>query len=291
MTDVYEEVSKLMTRSKVGMHRIMPCSWKYAFGRPGIPKEAEYLKLLYSYDKPALRIDLKGETFFHVFGTNIALTEHFVMWKNIMGPWWLKIDGEDFTAVKNASWCKLELQVDRPDKNICTLGDTDNLDAPPLTLMSLALRTTMNTKENKNEIHVANVRLYENISLTNNTPPEMLRRDQSRFVGKVAKHHSSMISMERNEAAVLSKHLAIVQKYHPDTIMGHKLDDVDYNTLLTRLLTRLDERKTPYWHRIGRLKRGDWPKNVGKGGGSFFVERHLAAGRLLCDIANDMGKS
>ena len=81
--------------------------------------------------------------------------------------------------------------------------------------------------------------------------------------------------------------LAIMQKHDPDAIIGHKLDDVDFNILLTRMR----DRKTPGWHRIGRLKRDDWPKNFGKGSGSFFAERHLASGRLLCDLANDMGKS
>ncbi|KAI4831878.1 hypothetical protein E4T44_09523 [Aureobasidium sp. EXF-8845] len=51
------------------------------------------------------------------------------------------------------------------------------------------------------------------------------------------------------------------------------------------------ECKTPGWHRIGRLKRHEWPKNIGKRGGSFFAERQLSAGRLLCDLGNDMGKS
>lgn len=49
MKDVYEEVDELMGRMKVGMHKIKPCTRKYAFELPGIPKEAEYLKLLYPY--------------------------------------------------------------------------------------------------------------------------------------------------------------------------------------------------------------------------------------------------
>jgi DNA polymerase alpha subunit A len=57
------------------------------------------------------------------------------------------------------------------------------------------------------------------------------------------------------------------------------------------LLSRLREKKTPGWHRIGRVKRSDWPKNMGKGGGSFYAEKQLASGRLLCDLANDLGKS
>ncbi len=50
MKDVYEEVDELMSKLRVGMHKIKPCSRKYAFELPDIPKEADYLKLLYPYD-------------------------------------------------------------------------------------------------------------------------------------------------------------------------------------------------------------------------------------------------
>lgn len=49
MKDVYEEVDELMGKMSVGMHKIKPCTRKYAFELPEIPKEAEYLKLLYPY--------------------------------------------------------------------------------------------------------------------------------------------------------------------------------------------------------------------------------------------------
>jgi DNA polymerase alpha subunit A len=49
MKDVYEEVDELMTKMKVGMHKIKPCTRRYAFELPDIPKEGEYLKLLYPY--------------------------------------------------------------------------------------------------------------------------------------------------------------------------------------------------------------------------------------------------
>lgn len=296
MSDVYEEVDGLMSRLRVGMHKIKPCSRKYAFELPGIPKEADYLKLLYPYDKPALPMDLKGETFSHVFGTNTALFEQFVLWKNIMGPCWLKINGADFNAVNNASWCKFEVQVGKP-KDITVLGDSENIEAPPLTLMSLALRTTFNAKDNKQEILMASARIYENVSLTDTTPADKLpcktftvmRPNTESFpVGfkmEVEKHRGT-VATERNEAALLSKFMAILQKTDPDVLMGHRLDDVDYSVLLNRMR----ERKTPGWHRIGRLKRSEWPRNMGKGGGSFIQERQLAAGRLLCDLANDLGK-
>lgn len=297
MNDVYQEVDVIMSKLKVEMHKIKPSTRKYAFELPGIPKEAEYLKLLYPYDKPALPMDLKGETFSHVFGTNTALFEQFVLWKNIMGPCWLKIDDADFTAVNNASWCKLECAVTKPS-TITPIPESENLEMPKLTLMSLALRTQLNVKENKQEILVASARVYENVSLTDTTPPEKLpsktftvmRPTGSSYpLGFEAetKKQRGTFMLEKSEQFLLSKFLALFEKMDPDVLMGHQLQEVDYSILLSRLR----EKKTPGWHRIGRLKRGEWPKNFNRGGNSFFAERQLVAGRLMCDLANDMGKS
>ncbi|KAJ6108558.1 hypothetical protein N7523_009881 [Penicillium sp. IBT 18751x] len=296
MEDVYQEVDETMSRMKVGMHKIKPCTRKYAFEMPGVPKEAEYLKLLYPYHKPALPMDIKGETFSHVFGTNTSLFEQFVLWKNIMGPCWLRIDEADFSAVNNASWCKFECQASKPAL-ISSVPDSENLEMPPLTLMSLSFRTQLNVKENKQEILLASARVYENVSLTDTTPPEKLpcktftvMRPSGtsypiHFEAETRKQQGTFM-LEKSEQFLLSKFLALFEKMDPDVIMGHQLQDVD----LSILLNRLREKKTPGWHRIGRLRRGDWPKNFNKGG-SFFAERQLIAGRLLCDTANDMGKS
>ncbi|KAI9867059.1 MAG: DNA-directed DNA polymerase alpha catalytic subunit pol1 [Trichoglossum hirsutum] len=297
MSDVYQEVDEIMTRQRVGMHKIKPCTRKYAFELPDVPKEADYLKLLYSYDKPALPMELGGETFSHVFGTNTALFEQFVLWRNIMGPCWLKIEDADFTAVNNASWCKLELQVTKPS-NISVVGESENMEPPPLTLMSIALRTVMNVKENTQEILVASARIYENISLSDTTPPEKLPSQtftvlrpagQSFPIGfeQESKKYRGGIRLEKTEQGLLSSFLAKLQNADPDVLVGHQLEGVDYSIILSRM----KEKRTPTWHRIGRLKRSEWPKNFGRGGGSFFAERQLISGRLLCDLANDLGKS
>ena len=214
-----------------------------------------------------------------------------------MGPCWLTIDAGEFAALHNASWCKLELHVTSP-KAICPLSDSENLDAPPLTIMSLSFRTTLNVKENKQEILVASARVYENVSLSDTTPPEKLpcrtftimRPVDSAFpIGfeTACKKQRGAIILEKTEQMLLSRFLAMLEKADPDVLMGHQLQDVDYPVLLSRMR----ERKTPKWHRIGRLQRSDWPKTMGKGGAGFYAERQLVSGRLLCDIANDMGKS
>ncbi|KAL8775944.1 MAG: hypothetical protein Q9194_003481, partial [Teloschistes cf. exilis] len=297
MADVYQEVDALMTQLRVGMHKIKPCSRKYAFELQDVPKEADYLKLMYPYDKPSLPIDLKGETFSHAFGTNTALFEQFVLWKRIMGPCWLKFDEADLNPVSNASWCKFEVQVTSP-KSVALLNESDNLEAPPLTFMSISLRTLLNVKENKQEILVASARVYENISLTDMTSPEelpcktytIMRPAETAYptgFETLAKKQRGTIMTEKSEQMLLSKFLALLERIDPDVLMGHQLQDVNYPVLLSRMR----ERKTPGWHRIGRMKRSEWPKNMGKTGGSFFSERQLISGRLICDIANDMGKS
>ena len=297
MGDVYQEVDEVMTKLRVGMHKIKPCSRKYAFELPDIPKEADYLKLMYSYEKPALPIGMKGDTFSHVFGTTTALFEQFVLWKNIMGPCWLQIDNSEFAPLNNASWCKFEIQVTSP-KAVTALKESDNMDAPPLTFMSIALRTTLNVKENKQEIVVASVRVYENISLTDTTRPEdlpcktytIMRPTETSYptgFEALSKKQRGTIMLGKNENMLLSMFLAVLERADPDVLMGHQLQDVDYPILLNRFR----ERKTPGWHKIGRMRRSDWPKSFGKGGGSFFAERQLVSGRLLCDVANDMGKS
>ena len=297
MDDVFEEVDNIMSNMRVGIHKIKPCSRKYAFELGDIPREAKYLKLLYPYDKPALAMDLRGETFSHVFGTNTSLFEQFVLWKNIMGPCWLKIEDADFSAVNNASWCKLELQVGKPN-NICTLGDSDNLEAPPMTWMSIALRTSMNQAENKQEIVMASARIYDSIPLSDTTPAQkipcktltVIRPPGDNFPTGFkldAEKHKGVVRLERSEQGLLSWFLAQLQRIDPDVLVGHRLEDLDYSVLLSRLR----ERKTPGWHRIGRLRRSEWPKNIGKGGNSFFTERQLVAGRLMVDLGNDMGKA
>lgn len=93
--------------------------------------------------------------------------------------------------------------------------------------------------------------------------------------------------MRKQEADILSFFLAQVDVADPDVILGHQLEGVDYSVLVNRLI----ERKTHQWSRLGRLRRTAWPQSINKTGGNVFAERQIMAGRLLCDLANDAGKS
>lgn len=300
MKDVYDEVDDLMGKLRVGMHKIKPCTRKYAFELPDIPKEGDYLKLFYPYSKPQLQPEKQtGATFSHVFGANTPLFEQFVLWKNIMGPCWLSIQDAEFGVIKNASYCKLEVQASNPSL-ISPLSGDDNMDAPPLNMMSIALRTVLNVKENKQEILAISARLYQNISLTDTTSPEKLpcqtftvmrpagAQFPLGFEGMVQKRSSpGLVKLVKQESELLNFFLAKLGAWDPDVFIGHQLEGVDFSILLSRLQAK----RTSQWSRIGRLRRSEWPGSMGKMGGNFIAERALISGRLLCDLANDLGKA
>ncbi|RKF63889.1 DNA polymerase alpha catalytic subunit [Erysiphe neolycopersici] len=296
MKDVYEEVDTLMTNLKVGTHKIKMCSRKYAFELPEIPKDGQYLKLLYSYTKQQLKPEHQcGQTYSHVFGTNTSIFEQFVLWKNIMGPCWLKIENAEFGVLRHASHCKLEVQVSNPNF-IVPINENEVIEALPLTIMSITLRTALNTKENKREIISISARTYEDVSLTDTTSPEKLPCHSFTIIrpffnpfpigieAEVAKKAVGQVKLVKHERELLSFFLARLALNDPDVLIGHQLEGLD----LSILLSRLQANKTPQWSRIGRLNRTQWPYSIE---GNIFAERSILCGRLLCDLANDMGKS
>ncbi|KAJ4162474.1 DNA-directed DNA polymerase alpha catalytic subunit pol1 [Fusarium falciforme] len=215
-----------------------------------------------------------------------------------MGPCWLKIEDGDFGSIKNGSHCKLEVLAEHPNM-ISVLSDSDNLDVPPLTLMSVSLRTAFNSKDNKQEILAISARIYEKVSLSDTTPAEKLPcrtftviRPHGQgfplgFDQLARKRNRGLIVLKKQEADILSFFLAQIDVADPDVILGHQLEGVDYSVLLNRL----HEKKIHQWSRLGRFRRTQWPPSIGKTGGNVFAERQILAGRLLCDLANDAGKS
>ncbi|CCJ31341.1 unnamed protein product [Pneumocystis jirovecii] len=286
MGDVYEEVSELFEKFKIDEFKSKPTSRKYVFEFPDVPHQCDYLKVLYPYTKPTIPQNTSGNTFSRVFGTNTS----------IMGPCWLHIKEPQFTFGQNFSWCRLELGVVNPEC-IFPISDSESNYPPPLlTLMSIALRKIINHKENKQEIVVISTRIYENISLDDPTPPNNLPCQTFTIVRPIkqlfptgfealAKKHKGTIKVEKTESSLLNCFLAKIQNVDPDVYIGHEWYTVDFGILLSRI----KEKKIMNWHRIGRLRRKEWPKMSGHSG--IFAEKLLASGRLMCDLANELGRS
>lgn len=50
MEDVYSELSTVCTKHRIKKWASKSTTRKYAFEIPGVPHEAEYLKMVYNYD-------------------------------------------------------------------------------------------------------------------------------------------------------------------------------------------------------------------------------------------------
>ncbi|EEB06508.2 DNA polymerase alpha catalytic subunit [Schizosaccharomyces japonicus yFS275] len=296
LDEVQAEVSALFSKSGIHEWKCKVDRFKYAFELPDVPAETEYLHVLYSYKYPAFPFDLSGQTFSRVFGTHTALFEQFVLEKDVMGPCWLRIRSPDFDSVKNTSWCRLETACAIP--NICVVKGTEKVPAvtPPLTVMSLAFRTLVNHQVNKQEIFSISARVYENVNIespivaedTASTSFTVIRPLKQIFPNGFeaeARKSKSNIRCERTEIALLNYFLEKLQNADPDVLIGH-----DFEVSYSILLSRMREKRIRNWHRIGRLRRYEWPKITNRGS-QQFIERQLASGRLLCDLSNDLGRS
>jgi len=165
--------------------------------------------------------------------------------------------------------------------------------------MSLSLRTSMNHKDNRQEIVVASARVYENVSLDDPTPADKLPcynftlirpldsgvfpigfESELKKAGWVQRVH-----VQRNEISLLNLLTAKMQMIDPDVILGHNFENVDYSIILHRM----KDCGISHWSKLGRMRRTEWPKGFGRGGMNW-AERQIITGRLVCDLSNDMGR-
>lgn len=305
--DVHQEIAPLII-DKFGLKSLKarPEAKKYAFELPGVPKEKEYLKVLLPYQPPKnarmnLPPDLEGETFSHVFGTNSSIFETFVLQRNIMGPCWIEIKAPDFDSLKNSSHCKVEICVESP--SLITPLEKSTADfqitPPPLTSCSISVQTMMNQKENKQEVVSVTLATYK--SLPQDAPvSEDLQPTElitlTRPIGvslppglkSIADKNKLALRVFNNEKTMLNCLCALVKNADPDVFIGHRLE----NVALEILMYRMHDLKVATFSTFGRRTRRAWPDRFGKSNfSSLFLLREIFAGRLLCDIANEMGQS
>lgn len=302
--EVHEEIIPLLM-DKYGLSNIRakPEVMKYAFEIPNIPHETEYLKVLLPYDTPKasyelIPADLSSETFSCVFGGNTKLFESFAIQNKIMGPCWLEIKNGNFDALQNASHCSIEVSVPSPSD----ISPLNIKVIPPLNCISISLQTMMNPKENKQEIVSITLAKYNKIQL--DVPiPENLKPDEittlvrpphggSFPVGLTSLAKKKLVGTLRtfnNERALLACFGAMMKVSDPDVLIGHRLETIALDVIIHRMHTF----KTPTFSTIGRRVRKTWPDKFNKvhsGMNQFFI-KELVAGRLICDIANEMGQS
>ncbi|KAJ3182355.1 DNA-directed DNA polymerase alpha catalytic subunit pol1 [Geranomyces variabilis] len=294
MTDVYTEFDELRRKHRVTEFASAKVSRNYAFELPGVPAEAEYLKVVYPFSQPELPTKLAGTTFSRVFGANTSALETFILKRRLMGPCWVEIKDAKLIQ-RNLSWCKVEVAVDDPKTLNPFKDDDDNAPkkSPPLVVLSLTMRTVTNHVKHVNEIVAASGLVYNavNIDGASNDSVQPSRFTVLRQLNDIPLpagfqdmllERDTRIEILRNEYGLLGFLMAQIHRSDPDIIVGHNFIDFDLDVLLHRMQAN----KVPHWSKLGRLHRKKWPKLQQGAGGtadSTHAEKQVASGRLLCD--------
>ncbi|TIB11245.1 hypothetical protein E3P89_02421 [Wallemia ichthyophaga] len=290
--DVHNEMQDIRKASKIKSWAAKFVKRSYAFEEKDIPhQQSDWLKVIYGFNEPHLPLGLSGKTFSHIFGTNTSPFELFVVKRQIMGPCWLKLE-DAYVTQKGTTWCKHQFTVTDP-KTVQHFTESDAespKEPPPLTIMSLATRTTVNHTANCRELVAATARVWSDINIEDPTPPEQQPSSSITLVRPIvmyppgfemkARQQKPKIEPMRNEKAVLSNVLASVQRHDPDVLVGHDLMEDSLETLLNRM----HEMKIPNWSKMGRVRRDKWPR------AKFGRNKLITSGRLICDLSSDAGK-
>lgn len=290
--DVYQEFDSVRSKHGIEEWAAKFVNRKYAFEDHSIDRgESEWMKVVYPYDQPQIGEGLTGQTFSHVFGANTTAFELLALKRRIMGPCWLNIK-DPVLSEKAASWCKIEFTVTNP-KHVNPFSDDDETapkDNPPLTFMSIALRTIVNHRENKTEILIATTRTWEGLNIDDPTPPDRQVSTLSTIVRPIEKFPPNLETKARDprspfqvvkaERALLNALLATINRHDPDVIVGHNFLGNSFEALLYRL----KELKADHWSRIGRFRRKGF--QITKAGSNV----RLLAGRLVADLSSDAAK-
>lgn len=261
LKDVYEEVAAVAAKHQIAKFGCKKVARRYAFEIPGIPMEADYIKMVYPFTDPALPKDLSGRSFGHVFGTGTSALELFLVKRKIMGPCWLEFVPSS-TGKRNASWCRVEMQVDDPK----TINPIVNGPEPPtLTVLSLSLRTLLHAESKTHEIVAASGLVYHSVSMDGSTSSGERPRCNAvfsvaretdnlgfthKFTEAVSKAYGAgRIELAKNERALLGYLIAMIHRSDPDVIVGHNFLGFDLGVLLHRMRAC----KVDFWSRLGRL--------------------------------------
>ncbi|KAI4314977.1 hypothetical protein L6164_027831 [Bauhinia variegata] len=303
------EIAKQLLDLNVSTFSMAPVKRKYAFERSEIPSGEHYvLKINYPFKDPPLPVDLKGESFCGLLGTHCSALELFLIKRKIKGPSWLQVSNfSASSASQRVSWCKFEVTVNSPkDILLSSTNSRISFEIPPVVVTAVNLKTTINDKQNTNEIVSASIVCCHRVKI--DTPmlasewrrPGMLthftvvrKLDGGIFPlgfnkeasDRNSKAGSNVLRVEVSERALLHCLLVELHKLDSDILVGHNISGFDLDVLLHR--SQACKVQSNMWSKIGRLKRSVMPKlargSTIFGSGASPGIMSCIAGRLLCD--------
>ena len=283
MLDVYNEFNEIIApRFCIKKFQSKPSERKFAWNVADAPYESEYLEVRYSSENPPLPQNLSGKTFSKIFGTIQSASELFMLQAKLKGPSWIIAKNFTVRRMQN-TWSTYEVTVDKiSDISVCA----EDTALPPLTCVSLSLKTAVNPRSNVNEIVCIGGLVHSKFHIDRAAPPNLYEHhfsgiccNQNQVLpydfDKVKQSAKTNIEVFKSERAMLGWFVAFLQKVDPDVIIGY--DSVfDIEVLFHRLV----DVKVAYWSRLSRFKRNWLPKGFGSSG---LVGAGAMAGRLVAD--------
>ncbi|KAL1354676.1 hypothetical protein HN51_006736 [Arachis hypogaea] len=305
------ELAKHLLNLNVSCFSMAPVKRKYAFERFEIPSGESYvLKISYPFKDQILPADLKGESFSGLLGTHYSALELFLVKRKIKGPSWLQVSNFSNCPTSErerfVSWCKFEVIVDSPKDIRVSTSSKISFEIPPVVVTAINLKTTINEKQNVNEIVSASIVCCNMVKI--DTPmlasewkrPGMLTHftvirkiDGNIFplgfskevTERNSKAGSNVLCVESSERALLNRLMTELHKLDSDVLVGHNISGFDLEVLLHR--SQACKVPSNMWSKLGRLKRSALPRldrgSKAFGSGARPAVMSCMSGRLLCD--------
>lgn len=277
-TDVYQEVNANIPHT----FRSKKMTKHFAFAVPDVdvPPTSEYLNVRFDAKFPAMNTRKCYNSIAHIFGTNTNALETFLLECKIKGPCWLNVS--NFSPMRaQSTWCSQAITC-TGTASVSIAHELKNLPPPPLAVMTLYVRTALNTKTQTNEICMISALVNPKFSIDKRPPTPPFTKHFCAFarlssqnwpvdIGeKLEKYKGTKANKCETERMLLSWFLSTYKAIDPDLIVTHDMGDCQLDIICDRLFAL----KLPMWSRIGRLNLSAMPKKFK----DYFV------GRMICDV-------
>uniref|UniRef100_A0A1B0BBM8 DNA polymerase n=1 Tax=Glossina palpalis gambiensis TaxID=67801 RepID=A0A1B0BBM8_9MUSC len=284
LADLYKEFDEtIATDLKLSEFRSRKVTKNFGYHSIGIdvPQQCDYMEVHYDGKTPIPNLKRKYRSIAHIFGANTTSLERFLLDRKIKGPCWLKLKQYTLNPAP-MSWCKTDLSVSEP-KYVLLAEDTKPAPPPPLTLLTLNVRTVVNPKSLKNEICMISMLVHSRFHIDKKAPQPAFNRHMCGFTRpaicnwpfdlnvKLSKFTATKAFKHDSERALLSWFLAQYQQIDADLLVTHDAMDCQFDVIADRIVTL----KIPQWSRLGRLRM---TIAFGKKMLDFYV------GRMVCDV-------
>ncbi|XP_043654928.1 DNA polymerase alpha catalytic subunit [Drosophila teissieri] len=287
VADIYKEFdSEVANKLKLEFFRSRKVTKSFAHHAIGIevPQSCDYLEVHYDGKKPLpnLSANKKYNSIAHIFGATTNALERFLLDRKIKGPCWLQVTGFKVNPAP-MSWCNIEVTLTEP-KNVELVQDKGKpAPPPPLTLLALNVRTSMNPKTSRNEICMISMLTHNRFHIDRPAPQPAFNRHMCALTRpavvswpldlnfEMAKYKSTTVHKHDSERALLSWFLAQYQKIDADLIVTFDSMDCQLNVITDQIVAL----KIPQWSRMGRLR-------LSQSFGKRLLEHFV--GRMVCDV-------